>query len=145
MQKAFNIYPADLEGDVYGIKRFPKFVAGGKYDLIFILNDIWIIDMYLDSIKHIPKEKRPIIVFYTPVDAKHLKEGFIAPLNQVDHAIFYTEFGANEALQSGLKIPYSVIPHGVDMQTFHFMPQAAARKETGIPLDWYVMLMLDRN
>lgn len=145
LQKQFNIFPADLEGDVYGIKRFPKFVMSGQYQLIFLLNDIWIIDSYLEAIRGLPKEKVPPIVFYTPVDAKHLKEEFIAPLNNCNHAIFYTQFGANEALQSGLKIPYTIINHGVDMQLFHFMPKKIARKEIGIEDNWYVMLMVDRN
>jgi glycosyltransferase involved in cell wall biosynthesis len=145
LQKSFRIYPAALEGDVYGVNRFPKFVTSNQYDLIFILNDIWIIDAYLDSIKRIPKDKRPPIVFYTPVDAKHLKKSFVAPLNQCDQAIFYTEFGKNEALEGGLQIPVEVIPHGVDMQVFHFMPQKIARKETGVPEDWYVTLMCNRN
>lgn len=145
LQKRFNIYPADLEGDVHGIKRFPRLVGSGKYDLIFILNDIWIIDMYLQSIKGMPEDRRPPIVFYTPVDARHLKKAFVEPLNQATHALFYTEFGAKEALEGGLKIPYSVIPHGVDMQNFHFMSQKSAREKAGIPSDWYIMLMLDRN
>jgi len=145
LQKSFNIFPASLEGDIFGLNRIARIVSAIKYDLIFIVNDVWLIDMYLDQIAKALKEFPPI-VFYTPVDAKHLKTTFIEPLNKhAKHGIFYTQFGANEALTSGLTIPHSVIPHGVDQAVFNPVPKSIARKETGLDPEWFIVGMVDRN
>ena len=147
LQKEFRIFPAGLEGNLFGIDRLPRIVAAGGYDIIFIVNDIWLVDMYLDTLhKSLPADKIPPVVFYTPIDAKHIKPGFIEPLNKyATHAILYTEFGRNEVLQAGLTVPTSVIGHGIDQENFHFIPKVLARKETGINDDWFVVGMVDRN
>jgi D-inositol-3-phosphate glycosyltransferase len=145
LQKQFNIFPASLEGDIFGLNRIGRIVSTINYDLIFIVNDIWLIDMYLDTLAK-QVEKMPPAVFYTPVDARHLKTTFIAPLNKhAKHGIFYTNFGANEAVLAGLNIPFSIIPHGVDQSVFAPVPKSVARKETGLDPSWFIVTMVDRN
>lgn len=144
-QKKVNLYPASADGDIYGFNRFPKFIMSGKYDLVFIMNDIWIINLYLETIKRIPQQKKPPIIFYTPVDAKHIKPEFITPLHQAQHAIFYTEFGLQEAKTSGLSMPHSVISHGVDTRMFFPVSKAKARSECTLDPSWFIMLMINRN
>ena len=149
-QKKVHLYPASAEGDVYGLKSFPKFVASQQYDLVFILNDIWIINMYLDSIQRFPKDKKPPIIFYTTVDAQHIKPEFIEPLQQANHGVFYTEFGLQEAQKAGLSMPTSIISHGVDTSVFYPMQKEQARaacqlSQQHVHADWFIMLMVDRN
>ena len=145
LQKSFNIFPASLDGDLYGINRIAPIVASNDYKLVFMINDIWIVSEYIQQIRTKVNKTVPIVT-YTPVDAPHLKPEFIHPLNQgVQHTIFYTEFGRNEAILGGLQVQSSVISHGVDQDMFQFMPQKAARDESGVPFDAYVMLMVDRN
>ena len=143
LQRDFKLYVPSLNGDVYGVNRIVNMCEVNKYDAILIINDIWIIDMYIAKLQ---KSKVDIpIVGYTTVDAKHIKKGFVEPLNSTARGVAYTEFGKVEILKGGLTIPISVIPHGVDTQHFHFMPQREARKQTGIPEDWFVMLNVNRN
>ena len=145
LQKQFNIYPAPLGGDLYGASRVAPMVNAFDYKMVFIINDIWIASEYIREIRTKVKRQIPIVT-YTPVDAPHLKKEFIAPLNMgVQHAIFYTEFGRNEALLGGLGIPSSVISHGIDQQIFHMVPRDVAREQSGVPKDAYVVLMADRN
>ena len=69
-----KIYPAATPrslqmGDVMGYTRLEEFVDKG-FDAIFILNDIWVLDRYLDRIKELwkdAKEDIPKIVVYYPV------------------------------------------------------------------------------
>ena len=143
LQKEFNIFPASLGGDVYGLQRIASLVASRQYQVIFMLNDMWIINEYMDRLKGM--QNVPPIVFYTPVDAKNIKDSFAKPLNRATYGIFYTEFGANEVLKSGFDRPYSIIPHGIDEKFFHPIPKTLSRKETGIPDDWFVVLMCQRN
>lgn len=145
LQKQFNIYPATLGGDLYGISRVAPIVNAFDYKLVFIINDIWIASEYIREIRTKCKKNVPIVT-YTPVDAPHLKPEFIAPLNAgTQHSIYYTEFGRNEAILGGLTVPSSVIPHGIDQSVFHMVPQKLAREESGVPLDSFCMLMVDRN
>ena len=145
LQKSFNIFPATLQGDMYGINRVANIVASNDYKMIFMINDIWIVSEYIREIRTKVNKTIPIVT-YTPVDAPHLKPEFIHPLNQgIQHSIYYTEFGRNEAILGGLTIPSSVISHGVDQDVFQFMPKKAARDESGIPHDDYVVLMVNRN
>lgn len=144
LQKDFNLFPASLEGDVYGLNRIQRLIQVGQYNAILIVNDIWIIDMYLERISKI--KDAPPVVFYTPVDAKHLKPTFLEPINKwATRAVFYTQFGYREALESGLRIPAHVIPHGVDQNVFGPMPTATAREQVGLDPSWYITLMVDRN
>lgn len=144
LQKEFNLYPASLGGDVYGLGRIVQLLRSKQYDLIFFINDIWIIDMFIDKMYKSGLQLPPI-VWYTPVDAKHIKKGFVEPLNKTTYGIAYTEFGKKEILEGGLVTPIDVIPHGVDTTDFYFMPKQTARKETGVPEDWFIVLNVNRN
>jgi hypothetical protein len=143
LQRQFNIYVPTLAGDVYGVRRIVSLLKANNYDMVFFINDAWIIMQYLAEIKRaniqIP------IVSYIPIDAKHIKPHFVEPLNETSHVIAYTEFGLNELKLGGLKVPHSVIPHGVDTTMFQRVPMADARKEAGLDPNWFVVLSVARN
>ena len=69
------IYPAALpnqivKGDMLGYGRIQSFMEK-DIDLVYILNDIWVIDKYLETIKRALanlKKKEPKIIVYYPVD-----------------------------------------------------------------------------
>lgn len=115
------MYPASLKGDVYGVRRIPEFINKG-IDLIFILNDLWIVDMYLDVIKNEFKEKVPPIVVYYPVDGENLDPGWFRHFDVVHVPVAYTNFGYKQSKMAFPEREFLVIPHGVDTKTFYKLP-----------------------
>lgn len=114
-----KIYPAYLKGDIYGMNRLQDF-AQLNFDIIFILNDAWIQDVYLDMIKKTWKDKKlPKIITYTPVDATGHDLGWYKHFDVVTIPVVYTEFGKNEinGLRPDLKL--RIIPHGIDHSVFY--------------------------
>ena len=74
----YKIYPAvhalandaNLKNDVYGYRKVVDLATTGRYDVIFILNDLFIVNRVmpylLDVQKKLPKEKKFEIVYYFP-------------------------------------------------------------------------------
>ncbi len=117
----FPIYPTHPhKNDVYGIKRLAAF-AKKHWDVIFILNDVWVIDAYLEAIKEYFKEDMPEIVVYFPVDAEDHHPAWYRNFDIVTKAVAYTEFGKRVALKACPEIAdkLTVIPHGVDKDIFY--------------------------
>ncbi len=115
----YRIYPASTGGDLYGIKRLQNLLDIEGPDVVLILNDIWIIDNYLEVIKNIYKNKsRPKVVLYFPVDAEDHDPSWYKNLDVVDKAFVYTEFGRQVAEKACPNFKFEIIPHGVDDRTF---------------------------
>lgn len=110
------IFPAHLGGDLWGFNRLLSIVQATNPDLIFILNDVWVVDKYLSILKkanvHVP------IVVYFPVDAERHFSIWYENFDIVTRAFTYTKFGVSVVSSVwGGKI--EVIPHGVDKGVFY--------------------------
>jgi len=126
-QTGWNVYPAKLGGDLQGINRLKPLISELKPQLVFILNDIWVLGDYMRQIKDL--EKKPKIIMYCPIDAGPIDPEFIEPLEGVDAFAVYTKFAKTEvekAITSLKKIkphfifpPIDVIAHGIDTQQFY--------------------------
>jgi D-inositol-3-phosphate glycosyltransferase len=117
---SFSIFPAMLGGDVYGIGRLKDIFDRFSIDLVYILNDAWVIHEYLKEIETIFKDaKLPKIVVYFPVDATSHSPAWYDNFDIVTKAVTYTEFGRKVAQQACPLIDFGVIPHGIDIKTFH--------------------------
>ena len=145
-----RIYPAVVGGDVYGINRLSMFANMG-FDLIFLLNDTWILDIYLENIKRIFKEI-PKIVTYFPVDAMFLNPEWFKNFDIVTQAVAYTQFGYNETKKAQPELDVKIIPHGVDTETFKKLPMEKSEiKKMAYPPkeefyeDLFIVLNANRN
>jgi len=147
----WKIYPAFTKGNVLGLNRIPDF-ANFEWDGIFILNDPWVINKFLEQIKKHFK-KIPPIVTYFPVDATELSKEWFEHFDIVSESVLYTLFGAMETLKvhqpkSGL---ISVIPHGVDTTSFYKIEDDKRKiKKLLFPdkedfLDSFIVLNNNRN
>lgn len=112
-----NIYPASNKGNIYGFNRIKEF-STKNYDLIFILNDLWIINEYLKEIKNTFK-KIPKIVIYTPIDSTLPDESWFNNFDIVDKACVYTQFGYDSVKEVKPDLDLTIIPHGIDNKTFY--------------------------
>ena len=136
------MYPAVLGGDIYGFGRVPGLVEAIKPDIIFILNDSWVLPNYL---KLIP-DTIPVVTYF-PVDAKPLEAKWCKEIVERTQPVAYTEFGRSAMLeQVGANIDIRVIPHGIDTDVFYPLDiQEARSKLEGIPPESFVVLNANRN
>lgn len=123
----YSIYPAFLGGDVWGFGRLINLVQELKPDLIFILNDPWVISKYLDLLRENNVEI-PVVVYF-PVDAEEHDPAWYAGYNKVERACVYTEFGKRVVTEaeSNFEDKIEVIPHGIDTSVFHELDGAYNR------------------
>ena len=117
----FPIYPASLGGRIFGEDRMATMLNNTKFDILFLLNDSWIINNYLEFIKANVTVPLPKIVIYTPVDSKNHDPDWYKHFNMVSRAVTYTEFGKfvinDPKCAPNLKI--DIIPHGVNQEVFY--------------------------
>lgn len=150
----YKIYPASTGGDVYGVRRLDGLLRNIKPHIVCVLNDPWIVQEYMPALdRPIGKLADNTDVFthkvaYMPIDGLNIKRDFIEPLNTLDKAILYTEFGRVEVARAGFNIDKTeVIPHGFDPSAFRPIPQNDARERLNklIGKDWFIVGCINRN
>lgn len=137
-----DMYPARLGGDILGLNRIESLLEKIKPDLIFILNDPWLVNDYLTKI---PVNCR--VIAYIPVDAKYLNPRWIASISKINQAVTYTEFGKQEFLSAYPNFSHEieVVPHGFDADKFYPIGKAVARDKLGLPLHSFIVFNGNRN
>ena len=126
----WEVYAAAEKGDYFGANRIREMVERVRPQLVFLLNDPWVVGGYLEPLDDLRDHLK--IVAYSPVDAGPLELPLVGPLHKLDSLVLYTEFGRGQILdafaplrQSAPDLPFpriSVIPHGVDTEVFHPWP-----------------------
>lgn len=119
----FPIFPATngLNNNIYGVDRLVNLLNGTKVDLLFLLNDAWVISYYLDAIKRDVKNK-PKIVVYFPVDSEFHNREWYKDFDIVTKAYTYTKFGKRVVQECIPELEIGIMPHGVDTSTFFKLP-----------------------
>lgn len=153
----FNIYPCrqpfDGGFDLWGQTRIRVLADRLEPDLIVLLNDPWNIPPYVEAINKLLEHRRytktylwePKIITWLAVDAENQKGK--EQLSGLDHVITWTQWGADQLVKGGYTGPYSVIPLGVDLNTFNPVVQSEAREQI-LPAklrDKFIIGMVGRN
>jgi glycosyltransferase involved in cell wall biosynthesis len=136
----YPIFPCYPGGDVFGYGRVKQLVEQLRPDVVVLLNDTWNVPAYLDRIG-----KAAAVVATMPVDGHNVRG---RALNRLDAAVFWTQFGLNEARGGGYTGPAEVIPLGVDLDTFQPVDKRAAREALGLPsecFDAFIVGNVNRN
>ena len=106
----YQLVPAKIGNprDPYGLKMFGQSLVKKKYDIVWILNDTFVVQPVagvLDEIRKVYLDRGdipPMFVYYYPVDCKVLSN-YAGMIDKADVPVAYTEFGINETLK--------VLPH----------------------------------
>ena len=140
--------------DVYGRQKFIDFARSGQFDLVFMLNDTFIIETFLPTLletrDNLPREKKFPIIMYFPIDGTPKKSWIENVVAKVDFPVTYTEYAKRECLKHapGLQ-DMPVIYHGVDRATFYPLPDEtiATFRDTffGKHKDQFIVLNVNRN
>lgn len=124
----YKIYPATcyLEGqqgaDVYGRPRLINQLQSGEYDILFMLQDTFIVESFIDKILEVrsklPLDRQFVIVYYYPIDGTP-KKSWIETVAKVDFPVTYTEYAKAESYKAlGSVFPLEVINHGYNPKDF---------------------------
>ena len=156
----YTVYPAIVPlsndpfyRDVYGRGRATFLAGTGLYDIMFILNDTFILQTVLPRIlearSKLPKERQFPIIFYTPIDGTPKKSWITDVVEKVEFPVTYTKYALNEMKKHNpnLDIPY--IYHGIDKKDFYPLPdnerKEFRKKFFGEHADKYIVLNVSRN
>jgi glycosyltransferase involved in cell wall biosynthesis len=148
----FPIYPVKQGGmdDIYGYYKFWHVYEQVKPDIVFFLNDPWIISEYLEKK---PKEhpgfaEHVKTVAYFPTDAGPIKKEWVDMLNGMDAQVCYSNFAEGVIIESnGGKRPENLhqIYHGINTDEFFPVNQSVARSMLHIDQDVFLIGMVARN
>jgi len=145
----YPIYPCDKGShpeQVFGYRKLWDIANKFQPDVLFFLNDPWIIDKYIEY----KSVESPYLktIGYFPIDSGPLKPGWAKTLGELDAQVCYSDFGERIVIEAnGGKRPSNLyqLYHGVDKKTFFPVNQQMARNRLNIPLDAFVVGMVARN
>ena len=151
----YNIIPARLNNprDPYGNQMFIDALQRHAYDLVFIINDTFVVESVaknIDAVKSVKlTQKQPIpkIIYYYPVDCK-LRPEYSTMVKIADRAVAYTNFAKRSSEEIGV-IPTDVIYHGVDTKSFFPLAEEHRQRYRKVLMnvnpDTFVIINVNRN
>ncbi len=147
LQKKYTMYPSSnrFQTAPFGEQRIREIVKAEAPDLIFTINDMWIINEQYRQIQDWHKEKRFKFVGYCPMDSYNWTGCLADTANDWDGIVSYTEFGAHEFIKGGIKQAIAVVPHGVTPGQFYPKDRKTSRKELGLEEDTFIVFNGNRN
>lgn len=118
--------------DNYGIEELRLLLPALKPDILFALQDLWIIPGYLELLQecNIP------LVAYLPLDGRLARPQIVEDLREVDHLVTYVPSAREQIHEAFEKLGtpedsrtprLHVIPHGIDVERFY--PVKNAREQ----------------
>ena len=143
----FVIYPSSnrFQTEPFGVQRIREITEKEKPDIVFVNNDIWIINQIYEQIKDLHQAGAFKFVAYFPVDSYGWTAAVTDYANMWDGLISYTEFGANEFIKAGIQKAITVIPHGISSDQFKPLDKAKCRKRLGLNEDDFIVFNGNRN
>lgn len=116
-----KIYPCAPGGDMWGLGRLPELVGKIAPSVVVVQNDPWNLPRYMKAIgTGVPT------VAVLAVDGKNMAQAI--KLNGLAGAIFWTQFGEQEARKGGYVGPAAVVPLGVDLDIYKPQDRAEMRR-----------------
>lgn len=147
----FPIHPCEPGGSIeklFGMDRLWQILPQAQPDLLFLFNDPWIIEKYMERKPANINAPYLKVMGYFPIDAGPLKPGTAKFLSGLDAQVCYSKYAERIIIDAnGGEKPDNLyqIYHGVDTADFYPVNQQVARNELGIPLDAWVVGMVARN
>jgi glycosyltransferase involved in cell wall biosynthesis len=147
LQKEYTMYPSSNRHQTapFGEQRIREIVEREQPDVVFTINDMWIINEQYNQIKDLHKAGKFKFVGYAPMDSYAWTGCLADTANEWDAVVSYTEFGAHEFMAGGITKPISVIPHGVTPGQFYPGDKVEARRKLGLKQDSYIVFNGNRN
>jgi glycosyltransferase involved in cell wall biosynthesis len=143
----YKMYPSSnrYQTAPFGEERIREIVEAEQPDIVFSINDMWIVNEQYRRIQDLHQQKKFKFVGYVPMDSYNWIGCLSETANDWDAIISYTEFGAHEFVKGGINKPIAVIPHGVTPGQFYPVDKKEARRALGLPEDIFIVFNGNRN
>lgn len=147
LQQEYFMYPASnmYQNAPFGEARIREVTERIRPDVIFTINDCWIINNQWNQIKDLRDQIGFKFVGYYPMDSYGWYGCLTDTMNEWDAAVCYTKFGAEETVNAGVEKPIWVIPHGVTAGQFYPMDRDECRKQLNLSPDDFIVFNGNRN
>ena len=130
--------------DIYAENTFPKIIDKKKFDIVWAIGDWWMCKA--------PAEynifKNYTLIIYTPIDSASPPLRSKEVFDKADVLVMYTHWAQRVFAETFPKIKTIVIPHGVDINTFHPLSNdeiKQIRKQIGASKDAFLIGNFNRN
>lgn len=151
-QFPYRIWPTgtNAQKDPYGRKKICSMIPQMEYDILFFLQDTFIMDFLPELIPHLRNQgKKFKSICYFPVDGVP-KEQWIKNISVVDYPVAYSEFGRDMSMQAFPECPeLDVIPHGVNTVDYAPLPKEQVEefrtRYFDSHADKFIFMNLNRN
>lgn len=142
--------------DVYGRQRFLNELGTGEYDLVFIIQDTFIIQTVMKQMletREALAHKFATIMYY-PIDASPKKEWISECVAQIDFPVPYTNYAREESIAVFPEVApllQEPIYHGTNLNDFNYLEDREAVKEfrnkyfNGEADDTFLITNVNRN
>jgi glycosyltransferase involved in cell wall biosynthesis len=148
----YRIWPTgtNQDKDPYGRKKICGMIPQMEYDILFFLQDTFILDFLPELTPHLKTQgKKFKSICYFPVDGTP-KEQWIKNISVVDYPVAYSEFGKREAQKAYADCPeLDIIPHGVNIDDYKVLPMDEVKdfrkRYFGAQSDKFIFTNLNRN
>jgi len=147
LQSKYKMYPSSnrFQTAPFGEDRIREVVEKEKPDIVFTINDMWLINEQYKRIKDLHDQKLFKFVGYAPMDSYGWTGCLDETANNWDGVVSYTEFGAHEFIRGGIKKPITIIPHGITSNQFYPIDKAEARKRLSLKDNIFIVFNGNRN
>mgnify|MGYP002623985465 FL=1 len=147
LQKEFKMYPSSnrFQTEPFGVQRIAEIVKAEKPDIVFVNNDIWIVNQLYDQIAKEHEAGDFKFIAYCPMDSYEWTGSLLDRSLKWDKLIIYTEFGAKEFLNAGYDKEVAVIPHGITAGQFYPTDKNECRRRLGLKPDDFIVFNGNRN
>jgi D-inositol-3-phosphate glycosyltransferase len=140
----YSIYPCNTiyGGDFFGLSRIDELVRKIGPDCALVQNDPWNFPRYIKALGNVPT------IGAVAVDGLNCQG---TALNGLKLAIFWTQFGLDQARLGGYSGPATVIPLGVNREIYYPRSRKIAREKLKLPAqrayvrDGFIVGNVNRN
>jgi len=157
-QVPWQVQPSRLldPKDPHGIKMLVRTILRGAYDIVWIMNDIFVtakmVPLLIEAKKQLAAAGKPIpkFIYYYPVD-RSVPAEWASMIRFADVPVCYTDHGREETLKSVPEVREKLrqIPHGVDNTIYHPVSVEQIHKWKRqlfhTDPDTYIVLNINRN
>lgn len=131
---------------------FLKLLQSKPYDLVWMMNDLPVIDAFMSLMPLIRESKVKLmhpefkVLLYTPIDSPP-DPSWLKHANEFDQIVTYTKYGFEEIKKIKRLKNLSIIAHGFDTNNFFEQTgqKEECRKRAGIPQDKFVIGTVNKN
>lgn len=125
-----TIHKVNAYAEHYDKERLTELIKLEDPDIIFLLNDIWVIDPILKFLKESNLAQNKKIIVYMPVDAEDHDPKWYSDVDMLAQLVVYNEFGKSVVTKTCPDLKPLIIEHGIDSNVFYkkFETRTEAKK-----------------